>query len=91
MEQQDKAQALAHYSQQAAQATFEAKPRMSWERYATSSYADGCATMVTSEQARVRLSWIEHRANLGITMTPDHARALAAELIAAADAAEVTQ
>lgn len=89
MEQQDKA--LAHYSQQAAQAPFEAKPRMSWERYATSSYADGCATMVTSEQARVRLSWIEHRANLGITMTPDHARALAAELIAAADAAEVTQ
>ena len=91
MEQQDKAQALAHYSAQASQATFEHKPRMSWERYSTTSYSDGCATIVNGEHARVRLSWVEQRATLGMTMTPNHARALAAELIAAADAAEVTQ
>lgn len=93
----DKQIALEHYQAQAAQAKFEANPsRLSWDTYSTVARADNArsATYVTGEPGKVRLAWVEHRAHMSMDMKPEQARALAAELIAAADAsqaAEVTQ
>lgn len=69
-------------------APFQANKPREWESYSTVSHNDPASVYISAADSAVRFAWNTGDLSASIRVTPQAARRIAAELIAAADSTE---